>query len=275
MDTPTAKAAWNANYGVVSSGDRRLAFSRQLSSNSATPRLARSDSSIAMPMPPPYQGPKPSKKLLLLATASRPMRRLALLLALNVAYSATELAVGLFTGRVGTKGWRFWLPSQMRQVFLLFLSFSLAVEALHAFMQDESEHKHYLIVSAVTNLLVNLLGVWFFRNYARVNIVYRNEEDMNYHSVCLHVLADSIRSAGLILASWFLSLGIENAEVLCLGIVSVAVFMLVLPLFKATGNILLQIAPGNVPPSAFAKCSRQVDFGSLYLVRLLDLCSSG
>jgi zinc transporter 5/7 len=107
MDTPTAKAAWNANYGVVSSGDRRLAFSRQLSSNSATPRLARSDSSIAMPMPmpipipAPYQGPKPSKKLLRLATASRPMRRLALLLALNVAYSATELAIGLFTGRVG------------------------------------------------------------------------------------------------------------------------------------------------------------------------------
>jgi hypothetical protein len=30
--------------------------------------------------------------------------------------------------------------------------------------------RHYLIVSAVTNLLVNLLGVWFFRNYARVNI---------------------------------------------------------------------------------------------------------
>jgi hypothetical protein len=56
---------------------------------------------------------------------------------------------------------------------------------------------------------------------------------------------------------------IENAEVLCLGIVSVAVFMLVLPLFKATGNILLQIAPGNVPPSAFAKCSRQVNSGSV------------
>nr|AFN53638.1 hypothetical protein [Linum usitatissimum] len=78
-------------------------------------------------------------------------------------------------------------------LFLLFLSFSLAVEALHAFIQDESEHKHYLIVSAVTNLAVNLIGVWFFRNYARVKIVYRNAEDMNYHSVCLHVLADSIR----------------------------------------------------------------------------------
>lgn len=32
------------------------------------------------------------------------------------------------------------------------------------------DRRHYLIVSAVTNLLVNLLGVWFFRSYARVNI---------------------------------------------------------------------------------------------------------
>uniref|UniRef100_A0A453Q846 Cation efflux protein transmembrane domain-containing protein n=1 Tax=Aegilops tauschii subsp. strangulata TaxID=200361 RepID=A0A453Q846_AEGTS len=93
----------------------------------------------------------------------------------------------------GTRDWRSSPPSPMPQLFLLFMSFSLAVEALHSFMQDESEHKHYLIVSAVTNLLVNLLGVWFFRSYARVNIVYRKAEDMNHHSICLHVLADSVR----------------------------------------------------------------------------------
>lgn len=81
---------------------------------------------------------------------------------------------------------------------------------------------------------------------------------MNYHSVCLHVLADSIRSAGLILASWFLSLGVQNAEVLCLGIVSVAVFMLVMPLFKVTGGILLQMAPPSIPSSALSKCWRQI-----------------
>ena len=164
-------------------------------------------------------------------------------------------------------------------VFLCFLW----VRADTILSSKKLSFRHYLIVSAVTNLLVNLLGVWFFRNYARVNIgikatyvlllllqmtncicshvrirtwtvwltwshlwmpVYRNAEDMNYHSVCLHVLADSIRrymhappllssslvhfrlwylasrhalilidtcsffcSAGLILASWFLSLG--------------------------------------------------------------------
>ncbi|GMH20103.1 hypothetical protein Nepgr_021944 [Nepenthes gracilis] len=224
---------------------------------------------------------------------NRHIKRLFVLISLNVAYSTAELLIGLLSGRVGLVSDAFHLtfgcglltfslfamatsrkkPDRIytygykrlevlsaftNALFLLFMSFSIAVEALHAFIQDESEHKHYLIVSAVTNLLVNLVGVWFFRNYARVNLVYRNAEDMNYHSVCLHVLADSIRSSGLILASWFLSLGIQNAEVLCLGLVSVTVFMLVMPLFKATGGILLQMAPPSIPSSAVNKCCRQI-----------------
>ncbi|CAH8260178.1 unnamed protein product [Arabidopsis lyrata] len=228
-----------------------------------------------------------------LRSGNRQMKRLFLLIALNVLYSTTELSIGIFTGRVGLVSDAFHLTfgcglltfslfamatsrkkpdhaysygykrlevlsAFTNALFLMFMSFSLAVEALHAFIQDESEHKHYLIVSAVTNLLVNLLGVWFFRNYARVNIAYRKAEDMNYHSVCLHVIADSIRSAGLILASWLLSLGVENAEVLCLGLVSITVFMLVMPLFKATGGVLLQMAPPNIPSSALSKCLRQI-----------------
>lgn len=93
MDEPPK--GWNTNYGVVGSGDRRLAFSRQLSSS--MPRLARSDSSISMP--PPSLAPTGAITFRWLAT--RPMRRLALLIALNVAYSATELAIGLLTARVG------------------------------------------------------------------------------------------------------------------------------------------------------------------------------
>lgn len=220
------------------------------------------------------------------------MKRLLVMISLNVAYSGAELFIGLLTGRVGLVSDAFHLTfgcglltfslfamaaSRRKEdgvytygyqrlevlaaftnaLFLLFMSFSLAVEALHAFIQDESEHKHYLIVSAVTNLLVNLLGIWFFRNYARVTLVYRKAEDMNFHSVCLHVIADSIRSAGIVLASWFLTLGVKNAEVLCLGLVSVTVFMLVIPLFRTTGGILLQMAP-SIPPSALNKCLRQI-----------------
>lgn len=51
---------------------------------------------------------------------------------------------------------------------------------------------------------------------------------------------------------------VNNAEVLCLGLVSVTVFMLVMPLFKVTGGILLQMAPPSIPSSALSKCFRQV-----------------
>ncbi|KAI5065933.1 hypothetical protein GOP47_0018557 [Adiantum capillus-veneris] len=220
-------------------------------------------------------------------------KKLTILILLNFAYSTVELVFGLFLGRVGlvsdafhltfgcglltfsliamlytkkppddtyTYGYKRMevLAALTNALFLLFLSFSLAVEALHAFVQDESEHKHYLIVSAVTNLCVNLLGVWFFRSYARIRIAYRKAEDMNYHSIFLHVLADSIRSAGLILASWLLTLGVKNAETLCLGLVAIAVFLVVMPLFKATAGVLSQMTPASMSVSILHKCLRQV-----------------
>lgn len=314
-----SQSSWNTGFGLDVS-DRRLAFARQPSfdqsrephtpvsinlNDTAKPLLSRSVSSIDIP-PGFFENDKFSsagngsaEKFSLLSffriirSGNRYMKRLFVMISLNVAYSTAELTIGLFTGRIGLVSDAFHLtfgcglltfslfsmaasrkrPDRVytygykrlevlsaftNALFLLFLSFSLAVEALHAFIQEESEHKHYLIVSAVTNLLVNLIGVWFFRNYARRNLVYRNAEDMNYHSVCLHVLADSIRSAGLILASWLLSFGVQNAEVLCLGLVSVAIFMLVMPLFRATGGILLQMAPPSIPTSALSKCWRQV-----------------
>lgn len=296
--------SWNA------ANDRRFAFSRQtsfqqtaephtpisiMSNDCVKPLLSRSVSSIDIA----EDGADKADKFSVLSafrvvrSGNRQMKRLLLLISLNVAYSTAELCIGLVSGRIGlvsdafhltfgcglltfslfamvasrkkadrayTYGYKRLevLSAFTNALFLLFMSFSLAVEALHAFIQDESEHKHYLIISAVTNLLVNLIGAWFFRNYARVNLVYRKAEDMNYHSVCLHVLADSIRSAGLILASWLLSLGVKNAEVLCLGLVSVTVFMLVMPLFRTSGGVLLQMAPPSIPSSALSKCWRQV-----------------
>ncbi|XP_020581418.1 metal tolerance protein C2 isoform X2 [Phalaenopsis equestris] len=305
---------WNGGYGI-GSGDRRFSFSRNWSFK---PQLLRNNSSIGIKHfedEESWEGHgkadfagggnvgwkrsvlyQMASVLMSVRSGNRQVRRLALLISLNVAYSTVELMIGLITGRIGLVSDSFHLTfgcglltfslfamiatqkrpdgtytygykrlevlaaftnavshfvelgnmTSMPKLFLLFMSFSLAVEALHAFIQDESEHKHYLIVSAVTNLLVNLLGVWFFRSYARVNIAYRKAEDMNCHSICLHVLADSIRS-------------IENAEVLCLGLVSAAVFVVILPLFRATGGVLLQQVPATLPSSAFSKCLRQVN----------------
>ncbi|XP_022742569.1 metal tolerance protein C2-like isoform X2 [Durio zibethinus] len=278
---PDSPHPWNTDFGFANASDRRYAFSRQpsfhqpqrdpitpmtpnFSNDCMKPFLSRNVSSIDIP-PGFYsydqvkegsfeaKGSAAEDKFSVLEsvlrvfrvlrTGNRQMKRLLIMISLNVAYSTAELVIGLFTGRIGLVSDAFHLtfgcglltfslfamaasrrkPDHIytygyqrleelsaftNALFLLFMSFSLAVEALHAFIQDESEHKHYLIVSAVTNLLVNLIGVWFFRNYARIFFVYRKPEDMNFHSVCLHVLADSIRRFDfgiLVSVSWVIS----------------------------------------------------------------------
>ncbi|KAL6336677.1 hypothetical protein AAG906_035991 [Vitis piasezkii] len=300
MENSGSSDQWNKEFGFGTS-DRRFAYSRQasfhqlqephtpisiISNDHKKPLLCRTVSSIDIPpaIYPLEENEKfsiegkdfPEKASFLLVvlwvfrvvrSGNRPMRKLFVMISLNVAYSTAELMIGLFTGRAGLVSDAFHLTFGCG--LLTFSLFAIAVsrnkpdqvytygfkrvEVLSAFTNAA-----LLDCFAVTNLLVNLIGVWFFRNYARINLVYRKAEDMNYHSVCLHVLADSIRSAGLILASWFLTLGVKNAEVLCLGLVSVAVFMLVMPLFKTTGGILLQMAPPSIPPSALSKCRRQI-----------------
>lgn len=127
---------WSADLGLGTS-DRRLAFSRQasfqqyhephtpvsinLNDSEATPFLSRSVSSIDVP-PGAYLAEENDKlfgerrvsaeklSVLLvfesvfriLRSGNRYMKRLFLLISLNVAYSTAELCIGLFTGRIGS-----------------------------------------------------------------------------------------------------------------------------------------------------------------------------
>ncbi|KAL6136549.1 hypothetical protein ACLB2K_061844 [Fragaria x ananassa] len=116
---------WSSDRIGLGATDRRLAFSRQASinlndsSSATTPFLSRSVSSIDVP-PGAYsdendklfgQGRVSVEKLTflivfdsvfrILRSGNRYMKRLFLLISLNVAYSTAELCIGLFTGRVG------------------------------------------------------------------------------------------------------------------------------------------------------------------------------
>lgn len=126
---------WNAGFGL-SVSDRRLAFSRQASfdqarephtpvsinlSDPAKPLLARSISSIDIPPGFFYsldEGNKSSGEangsahkisvllfvfsiLRIMRSGNRYMKRLFVMISLNVAYSTAELVIGLFTGRIG------------------------------------------------------------------------------------------------------------------------------------------------------------------------------
>lgn len=109
----------NGGYGI-GSGDRRFSFSR---SQSFKPHLLRNDSSIGIKRLDDEElweghgkadygggGDGEAKRAVLYQMASvllavksgnRQVRRLALMISLNVAYSTVELMIGLLTGRVG------------------------------------------------------------------------------------------------------------------------------------------------------------------------------
>eukprot|EP00898_Chlorokybus_atmophyticus_P003262 jgi/Chlat1/3937/Chrsp26S04031 len=223
----------------------------------------------------------------------RNSRRLLYLISTNFFYFCCELAYGLISGRIALVSDAFhlcfgccvlagslWamqlakLPADdtysygydrmevlaafTNTLFLLFLAFSVCVEALHSIIEPESEHKHYLIVSAVSNLLVNLLGVAFFRRYARIRMVYRCSADMNLHAVYLHVFSDSIRSGGVILANWLLTLRVPGAEAIVNVLVAAVILAVVWPLFRASAKLLLQTAPADIPVGVISKCLREV-----------------
>ena len=138
MENDDLRSSFNDGFGLGAGvGDRRFAFSRQASfqqyreprtpvssdwsdSSSSKPFLSRSVSSIDIP--PEVYAEEENLKLLgereasgeklsvlflvasvfrVMRSGNRYMKRLFVLISLNVLYSSAELCIGLLTGRVG------------------------------------------------------------------------------------------------------------------------------------------------------------------------------
>lgn len=117
--------SYTGDFSFGEGTDRRFAYSRQASmrqnaaveSHTPLPELTRSMSSIDIPPGsyfPDYRfsnsketgdriSPFPFVSLILggLRSGNKQMRRLFVLISLNVAYSTAELFIGLFSGRIG------------------------------------------------------------------------------------------------------------------------------------------------------------------------------
>jgi len=141
--------------------------------------------------------------------------------------------------------------------FLLFVAFSLAVEALHQMIEPAADHHApLLLLTSVLNLSVNLLGVWAFRTHARRHLAYRSAQDMNLHAIFLHVVTDSLRSGGTVLVLWLAALGVPAADILVSLLSAALIVLLCLPLFDATATTLLQGTPKSLDGHAVTKWAR-------------------
>jgi len=96
-----------------------------------------------------------------------------------------------------------------------------------------------MILVSIGGLIVNLIGLVFFHE--------NEEQNENIYGLFLHVLADTLGSVG-VLGSCYLvpNYNISVADPVCAMVVSIMIFVSVLPLIKMSCEGLLLQTPDNI-----------------------------
>ena len=85
------------------------------------------------------------------------------------------------------------------------------------------------MIVAIGGLIVNLMGLVYFHE----------DENENVYGLFLHVLADTLGSIGVLVSTQLVKRGYLIADPVCAMIVSVMIFISVLPLIKMSCCSLL------------------------------------
>jgi len=141
------------------------------------------------------------------------------------------------------------LASFSNGVFLLFVSLFLVKEIIERFLESEIEeiHTNGIIPISLLALVINIIGVTFFRDHARIKIELRhNAHEENIYTIVVHILVDIFGNIGNIIAVWLLSAGFHSADaILAIIIISVMIYN-ALPIVQRTGKILFQTTPFSI-----------------------------
>jgi zinc transporter 5/7 len=197
------------------------------------------------------------------------------------------LLISLAASRFAKNGPRKWLRSGYsfggdraevlaaftNNVFLLFMSLFIVVEALHRVLAtwastDENEHHHnhhdHVVIVASLSLLVNLLGIWIVTPYAGgwkswstkfhrsgssssslLNSI-SSSMTLNLDSVLLHAVSDAFSSCAVLAASYASKRGFPWADPLSAIFVATFTIRTVTPMFIQTARILAHAAPTHL-----------------------------
>ena len=108
------------------------------------------------------------------------------------------------------------LAGFVNAVFLVFVGVSVVAEALERLWEPPEIHGEHLLTVSVLGLCVNLVGLFFFHDHAHGHgggggdhghshggapCAGSQGGNANMHGVFLHVLADTLGSAGVIVSS--------------------------------------------------------------------------
>lgn len=105
-------------------------------------------------------------------------------------------------------------------MFLCFIAVYIFVEAIERLLDPPPVDSDSLLPIAVLGLLVNLGGLVFFREQHSAacdhgSCTGEHSHSENMQAIFLHILADTLGSAGVILSSWMISRYVLNLDLQC------------------------------------------------------------
>jgi zinc transporter 5/7 len=138
-------------------------------------------------------------------------------------------------------------------VFLIFIAYSVCVEAIERFASPPDIHGDKLVPIAVLGFGINMIGLLFFHDHAHSGSECshgHSHGNANMSAIYLHILADALGSLGVITSSTLIYFfGWMILDPICSVFISALIFWSVLPLLKSTAHVLLQRLPSNLESS--------------------------
>ncbi len=104
-----------------------------------------------------------------------------------------------------------------------------------------------LVIVAIIGIVVDVIGVVFFKDYAHVRAEHRHfAREENLHGIFAHLSIDTVASVGVIISVWLSSVGFLLADPLvAVGIVGLIIYNSI-PICQRTGKVLLQTTPQSI-----------------------------
>ncbi|XP_059487331.1 proton-coupled zinc antiporter SLC30A5-like [Neocloeon triangulifer] len=139
-------------------------------------------------------------------------------------------------------------------LFLLVISFGVFTEAVSRLFDPPDINTNQLLAVSFAGLCVNLLGILAFRHnpggshgHSHGGGHHGHSHNSNMEGVFLHILADTMGSVGVIISSLLIeNFGWYIADPICSILISILIFLSVIPLLKNSAYVLLL----RVPPKA-------------------------
>lgn len=166
------------------------------------------------------------------------------------------LLVGLVAAYISKRDTRTWklpfgymkiesLSALFNGLFLVSVSYNLFFKSMDRLINPQKinmeEYNTELIVVSIGGLIINLCGLFFFSEGED------DDHNDNIQGLFLHVLADTLGSVGVLLSCFLIkNYNIEISDPLCAMLVSIMIFLSVLPLLKSSCISLLGQTPASL-----------------------------